>query len=1169
MKSHAKLHWSRVLVAVVCLALLGLAQDKSGFVNAAAAQAEEAALRAVVERFFAAYGKKDLAGVMALWSEKSPDFASQKQALQQQFTTEDCGFGNPTISRVKIEAEKASLRVIVDSTAINMQGKQKREERLARNFGFVKESGEWKVWQYVSAESDLAEALVKAKVEAERSALLAEEKELITPELVQALFRQGNRFYYQREYPQAMAVYRQAHSIAEQIGYQNGVAIALSNVGLVHYSQGNYAQALEYYQKSVVINEALGDKAGVANTLLGIGLIHALQGNYAQALEHYQKNLALRETLGDKAGAARTLNNIGNVYKDQSRYAEAVEYFQKSLATLEELGDKAGVAYVLNGIGLVQLQQSNYVRALEYLQKSLEIKEALGDKAEVASTLNNIGDIHGSQGNYRQALEYFEKSLAISEALGNKAEAAVILGNIGDIHSFQGNYARALEYYQKSLGMKETLGDKAGIAYTLNGVGNIHYRQGNYVQALEYYQKSLALREALDDKARIADTLGNIGSVHGSQGNYARALEYYHKGLAISETLGDRAGIASKLAEIGSVHGLQGDHAQAMAYYQKSLAVQETVGNKDEMASTLRNIGDVHRGQGHYTQALDFAERAAAMARQIGSLDTLWQAYLTAGIAHRTLNQPAQARQAFADAINTIETMRTQVAGGEQEQQRFFEGKLSPYLAMADLLVAQNNAVEALTFAERAKARVLLDVLYSGRVNVSKALTSQEQEQERKLNNQLVSLNAQIYREKLRSQHDQARLTELDAQLQKARLDYEAFQTNLYAAHPELRTQRGEARALTLDQAGALLPDAKTALLEFVVTEDKTFLFVMTKNANPQTPVALRAFPIAVKQKELVKQTEQFRQQLAHPGNPVNKMAREFFDLLFKDAYSLIQGKNKLVIAPDGPLWEMPFQALLSPRNRYLIQDHAIATVPSLTVLREMIKLRQRKSSEDQTLLAVGNPALGAEVVERRKVLMDDPLDPLPDAEKQVQSLGKFYGPRRSRIYVGAAATEERVKAEASQHAILHLATHGILNDRSPMYSHLVLAQTDEKDKEDGLLEAWEILNLDLKADLAVLSACETARGRVGAGEGMIGLTWALFVAGVPTTVVSQWKVRSDSTAELMVEFHRLLQARDAKGAPRWSRAEALRQAALKLRKSNQYSHPFHWAGFVLVGDWR
>src|SRR5262249_48353596 len=157
------------------------------------------------------------------------------------------------------------------------------------------------------------------------------------------------------------------------------------------------------------------------------------------------------------------------------------------------------------------------------------------------------------------------------------------------------------------------------------------------------------------------------------------------------------------------------------------------------------------------------------------------------------LNQPAQARLAFEEAVSTIETLRTQIAGGEQEQQRFFEDKLSPFHALVELLVAQNQTSEALTFAERAKARVLLGVLYSGRVNITKAMTVPEREQDRKLNNELVSLNTQIYRENLRPQPDQSRLTDLKAQLQKARLDYEGFQTNLYAAHPELKVQRGEA----------------------------------------------------------------------------------------------------------------------------------------------------------------------------------------------------------------------------------------------------------------------------------------------------------------------------------------------------------------------------------------
>src|SRR5262249_45924260 len=135
------------------------------------------------------------------------------------------------------------------------------------------------------------------------------------------------------------------------------------------------------------------------------------------------------------------------------------------------------------------------------------------------------------------------------------------------------------------------------------------------------------------------------------------------------------------------------------------------------------------------------------------------------------------------------------------------------------------------------------------------------------------------------------------------------------------------------------------------------------------------------------------------------------------------------------------------------------------------------------------------------------------------------------------------------------------------MYSHLVLAQGDTN--EDGLLEAWELMQLDLKADLAVLSACETARGRFGAGEGIIGLSWAMFIAGVPSIVVSQWNVESASAAVLMISFHRQALTSPVVAKSKAAKAEALRQAALKLMKNAETSHPFYWAGFVLVGDGR
>jgi len=196
----------------------------------------------------------------------------------------------------------------------------------------------------------------------------------------------------------------------------------------------------------------------------------------------------------------------------------------------------------------------------------------------------------------------------------------------------------------------------------------------------------------------------------------------------------------------------------------------------------------------------------------------------------------------------------------------------------------------------------------------------------------------------------------------------------------------------------------------------------------------------------------------------------------------------------------------------------------------------------------------------------DGGLNPLPEAEQEVAALRRLYGVSRSMVYIGDAASEDRVKREAGQAKILHFATHGMLNNASPMYSHLALAEGGPN--EDGLLEAWELMQLDLKADLVVLSACETARGRIGAGEGMIGFSWAMFIAGVPSLVVSQWEVESAGTRDLMINFHRgLLSTSVAPTKP--TKAEALRQAALKLMKDPATSHPFYWAGFVLIGDGR
>jgi CHAT domain-containing protein len=268
-----------------------------------------------------------------------------------------------------------------------------------------------------------------------------------------------------------------------------------------------------------------------------------------------------------------------------------------------------------------------------------------------------------------------------------------------------------------------------------------------------------------------------------------------------------------------------------------------------------------------------------------------------------------------------------------------------------------------------------------------------------------------------------------------------------------------------------------------------------------------------------------------------------------------------VVIVPDGALWELPFQALRPRDGRFLIEDVAVSYAPSLSVLRDMQAPRRPRGRPDGALLAMGNPELGAGARRRSpSPLMSSPLEPLPETETQVREIARFYDPHTTAVRTGMAASESWLKAEAAHYRILHLATHGVLDDSSPLYSELVLAAPAAGDHDDGLLEAREILDLDLGADLAVLSACETGRGRAGAGEGLIGMTWAFFVAGCPTTVASQWKVEAASTNRLMLAFHRQLRT----GHPP---AEALRLAALEQLHRQDQRHPFYWAGFVAMGD--
>jgi len=332
----------------------------------------------------------------------------------------------------------------------------------------------------------------------------------------------------------------------------------------------------------------------------------------------------------------------------------------------------------------------------------------------------------------------------------------------------------------------------------------------------------------------------------------------------------------------------------------------------------------------------------------------------------------------------------------------------------------------------------------------------------------------------------------------------------------------------------------------FMSGADRTRLLLLSKDGESRASVDL--FTIPVTRDDIASRARAFNAQLARRDLGFTPAARALYDTLLGAADARLRAAARLVIVPDGALWDVPFQALVTPRGGFLIEERVVSYSPSVTTLARLEERRRARASGDARLVAIGNPA----GVPRT----------LPEAAREVRSIAAMYG-RDSRLFVGADATEERLRQTAPGADVLHVATHGELAPSSPMYSYVALGRTGDVDlSRDGRVEAWELANMPLKARLVVLSACETALGSSGAGEGVVGLSWSLFAAGAATTAVSLWRVDSASTTELMLAFHRALLDRRRAAGP----ADAMQTAAKTLLASPRYRHPFYWAGFVVIG---
>jgi CHAT domain-containing protein len=525
----------------------------------------------------------------------------------------------------------------------------------------------------------------------------------------------------------------------------------------------------------------------------------------------------------------------------------------------------------------------------------------------------------------------------------------------------------------------------------------------------------------------------------------------------------------------------------------------------------------------------------------------------TLGDVYAVNKKTELAIKALKDSIDQLEILRDRVAGREEGVELFFENKLGPYHSLVTLLTEQGKNFEALLYAERAKGRVLLDAVSGGRSDLANVLTQNERIKEQQLIRKISDINQRI---KSQAAEDKRTQNEVYSELDAARLELASFKDRTYVAHPELRLRSGVAQALTIASLlKTLSATSDRAYLEYVVTDKKLGVFMIKRNRGSSEP-DIKFLNLRVNAGELEQKVTKFHSMLAerHPNH--RTLSRELYQVLIEPVAEELQNVRTVCIVPDSFLWTLPFQALTTKRGNYLIEQYALYYASSLSVLHEMND-RMRHRINNGSLIAFGNPVIG------RDEKLNQDLCPLREAETEVTEVAASVRSKVKRVFIGREADEITFKALAPTYAMIHLATHGVLDNRNPLYSHLLLTKTDGDFENDGSLEAREIMNMHLNADLAVLSACETGNGRISPGEGVIGMSWAFFVAGTRSMVVSQWRVNSTSTSQLMKNFYQTL----AIQPNRHNKSQALQEASVRLLKDPRYRHPFYWGGFVLVGS--
>ncbi len=1062
---------------------------------------------------------------------------------------------------------------------------------------------------------------------------------------------------------EAERLYRQSLEVVQtELGARSGMATVWGRLGDIERNRGNWDEAERLYRQSLKLRTELGDRKGMASSWEVLGNIERLRGNWDEAERLYRQSLELSTKLGDRKGRASSWGVLGDIERNRGNWDEAERLYRQSLELMTELGDRKDMATSCGLLGDIEQKRGNWDEAERLYWQSLELMTELSDRKGMGTSWGLLGYIEQKRGNWDEAERLYRQSLEVQTELGDKSGIAASWGLLGDIERNRGNWDEAERLYQQSLGLRTELGDRSGMATSWGQLGSIKGKRGNWDEAEGLYRQYLEVMIELGDRSGMATSWGVLGDIERNRGNWDEAEGLYRQSLELTTKLGDRSGMASSWGRLGDIERNRDNWDEAERLYRQSLEVQTELGDRSGMATCSRVLGYIERNRGNWDEAERLFRQSLELTTKLGDRSGMGHSYNDLAFVYIHFHQIPQAITAFKAGLAVcspgklpvealelgrslgniafgIQDWETAIEGYEAaieavetlcsftdsyaEKQKRREAEISVYEKLVQACIHAEKIGKALTSVERSKSRNLIELLVNADRQPTGEIPQEMREELDRLRREVIAKQRILESLDNPSNLNTASATDFGQRrsespkfnptvIETIRQQYIAAKQGLDALLDRLKsydpnftlTQRVE--PIQFSEIQGLIDD-KTALIEWYLTRDRIYVFVVTGGHGKIS--VWESTPTKYSELQQLRQTylDAYFSNKSQWKTNLDGFLQRLSDIL--DLPQLIAGippdYRQLILIPYRDLHLFPLHALVLNRAtepQYLCDrfPDGIKYAPSCQFLQ--VSQRNQKSESQNRFFAIQNPT-----------------EDLTYADLEVEAIFPAFHPNASCL-----TRQQATKIALSQHPYerdfrsaeyLHFAGHGGFNFTNPMHSFLVLAgavaggeSTTGRDTErfvswrkgesvelEKCYTLGELFELNLPhCRLVILSACET--GLIGVSpdlEEYISLGLGFLYAGATNVICSLWSVNDLSTAILMVKLYEELQIQPSislalnqvqqwlrqvtvgnllkwsQSSPRVSeklRQEIQKEFELYGDEESYFENPCHWAAFCAIG---